>query len=193
MRGAGSRARLATRSYSWSIERTVREQLGALSGRLLFALQFLDPLFGGMQCVNQVGIGQEPCVSLQRVQIAHDGRLQWLRELTAGCNDAAVLSQQRSRVSAELSERVEAGLEYLRKFRDVKYHEAIFEVLARQFEAAKIDGAKPWAVFRYIQLPKMKRVLTIAILLRFMDSFMIYTEISVLTGGRPSVGITRVS
>jgi len=41
------------------------------------------------------------------------------------------------------------------------------------YRAARIDGASGWAVFRYIQLPKMKRVLTIAILLRFMDSFMI--------------------
>jgi ABC-type nitrate/sulfonate/bicarbonate transport system ATPase subunit len=32
------------------------------------------------------------------------------------------------------------------------------------------------AVFRYIQLPKMRGVLMIAVLLRFMDSFMIYTE-----------------
>ena len=38
------------------------------------------------------------------------------------------------------------------------------------YQAAKIDGASRWAVFRYIQLPKMKRVLTIAILLRFMDA-----------------------
>ena len=53
------------------------------------------------------------------------------------------------------------------------------------YQAAKIDGASRWAIFRYIQLPKMKRVLTIAILLRFMDSFMIYTEPFVLTGGGP--------
>jgi glycerol transport system permease protein len=53
------------------------------------------------------------------------------------------------------------------------------------YQAAKVDGAKPWAVFRYIQLPKLKHVLTIAILLRFMDSFMIYTEVIVLTGGGP--------
>ncbi len=53
------------------------------------------------------------------------------------------------------------------------------------YQAAKIDGARPWAVFRYIQLPKLKHVLTIAILLRFMDSFMIYTEVIVLTGGGP--------
>lgn len=44
------------------------------------------------------------------------------------------------------------------------------------YQAAKIDGASRFSVFRYIQLPKMKRVLLIAVLLRFMDSFMIYTE-----------------
>ena len=61
------------------------------------------------------------------------------------------------------------------------------------YQAAKIDGAKGWAVFRYIQLPKMKRVLTIAVLLRFMDSFMIYTEPSVLTGGGPGNSTTLLS
>ena len=61
------------------------------------------------------------------------------------------------------------------------------------YQAAKIDGAGTWAVFRYIQLPKMKRVLTIAILLRFMDSFMIYTEPFVLTGGGPGNTTTFLS
>ena len=61
------------------------------------------------------------------------------------------------------------------------------------YQAARIDGASAWAVFRYIQLPKMKRVLTIAILLRFMDSFMIYTEPFVLTGGGPGNTTTFLS
>jgi len=61
------------------------------------------------------------------------------------------------------------------------------------YQAANIDGASRWAVFRYIQLPKMKRVLTIAILLRFMDSFMIYTEPFVLTGGGPGNTTTFLS
>jgi glycerol transport system permease protein len=61
------------------------------------------------------------------------------------------------------------------------------------YQAAKIDGAKAWAVFRHIQLPKMKQVLTIAILLRFMDSFMIYTEPFVLTGGGPGNATTLLS
>jgi glycerol transport system permease protein len=61
------------------------------------------------------------------------------------------------------------------------------------YQAAKIDAASRWAVFRYIQLPKMKRVLTIAVLLRFMDSFMIYTEPAVLTGGGPGSATTLLS
>ncbi len=61
------------------------------------------------------------------------------------------------------------------------------------YQAAKIDGASRWSVFRYIQLPKMTRVLTIAVLLRFMDSFMIYTEPFVVTGGGPGNSTTFLS
>jgi glycerol transport system permease protein len=61
------------------------------------------------------------------------------------------------------------------------------------YQAARIDGASRWAVFRFIQLPKMKRVLTIAVLLRFMDSFIIYTEPFVLTGGGPGNSTTLLS
>jgi glycerol transport system permease protein len=61
------------------------------------------------------------------------------------------------------------------------------------YQAAKIDAASRWAVFRYIQLPKMKRVLLIAVLLRFMDSFMIYTEPFVVTGGGPGNSTTFLS
>ena len=61
------------------------------------------------------------------------------------------------------------------------------------YQAAKIDGASAWSVFRHIQLPKMKTVLTIAVLLRFMDSFNIYTEPFVLTGGGPGNSTTLLS
>jgi glycerol transport system permease protein len=61
------------------------------------------------------------------------------------------------------------------------------------YQAARIDGASPLAVFWYIQLPKMGRVLTIAVLLRFMDSFTIYTEPFVVTGGGPGNSTTFVS
>jgi glycerol transport system permease protein len=61
------------------------------------------------------------------------------------------------------------------------------------YQAAKIDGARRWAVFRYIELPKMRGVLTIAVLLRFMDSFLIYAEPFVLTGGGPGNSTTFLS
>jgi len=61
------------------------------------------------------------------------------------------------------------------------------------YQAAKIDQASRWKVFRFIELPKMMGVLMIAILLRFMDSFMIYTEPFVVTGGGPGSTTTLLS
>lgn len=68
------------------------------------------------------------------------------------------------------------------------------------YRAAAIDGANRLAVFRYIELPRLQGVLTIAILLRFMDSFMVYTEPFVLTGGGPgtttnflSISLTKIA
>jgi glycerol transport system permease protein len=61
------------------------------------------------------------------------------------------------------------------------------------YQAGRIDQASRWAVFRYIELPKLKGVLLIATLLRFMDSFMIYTEPFVVTGGGPGSATTFLS
>jgi glycerol transport system permease protein len=61
------------------------------------------------------------------------------------------------------------------------------------YQAARIDGASRWAVFRHVQLPRLTGVLTIAVLLRFMDSFMIYAEPFVLTGGGPGSTTTFLS
>ena len=61
------------------------------------------------------------------------------------------------------------------------------------YQAARIDRASRWAVFRFIQLPKLTNVLVIGILLRFMHSFMIYAEPFVLTGGGPGSSTTFLS
>ncbi len=44
----------------------------------------------------------------------------------------------------------EAGLEYVRKLRDVKYYETIFEILARQFELAKLDEAREGSIVQVV-------------------------------------------
>lgn len=55
----------------------------------------------------------------------------------------------------------------------------------KYYQAARIDGANRWKLFRYVELPKIKRVLMIAVLLRFLDSFMVYAEPFILTRGGP--------
>ncbi len=64
---------------------------------------------------------------------------------------------------------------------------------AAHYQAAAIDSASSRAVFRYIQLPRLKLVLAIAVLLRFMDSFTLYTEPYVITRGGPGVSTTFLS
>lgn len=53
----------------------------------------------------------------------------------------------------------ESGLEYVRKLREVKYNETIFEILARQFEMAKLDEAKQGALIQVVDyaVPPDKR------------------------------------
>ncbi|MDH3642799.1 MAG: sugar ABC transporter permease [Gammaproteobacteria bacterium] len=66
-------------------------------------------------------------------------------------------------------------------------------IQAPYYQAAEIDGASRWQVFRHVELPRLKSVLIIAVLLRLMDSFMIYTEPFVLTGGGPGNATTFLS
>ncbi|KQI70774.1 ABC transporter permease [Loktanella sp. 5RATIMAR09] len=64
-------------------------------------------------------------------------------------------------------------------------YSALTTIPASYYQAAAIDGASPWQVFRHIQLPKLHYVLLMAVLLRFMDSFMIYTEAFPINAGGP--------
>jgi uncharacterized protein involved in exopolysaccharide biosynthesis len=64
----------------------------------------------------------------------------------------------------------QAGLEYLRKYREVKYHEDLYEALAKQYEAARLDEAKAAPLIQVIDkavVPERKswppRILIISI------------------------------
>ena len=61
------------------------------------------------------------------------------------------------------------------------------------YQAARIDAASRWATFANIELPKLQKVLVIVVLLRFMYTFMIYTEPFVVTGGGPGSATTFLS
>ena len=64
-------------------------------------------------------------------------------------------------------------------------YSGLLAIPERYYQAARIDGAKRWSLFRHVELPHIKRVLLIAILLRFLDSFMVYVEPFILTRGGP--------
>ena len=61
------------------------------------------------------------------------------------------------------------------------------------YQAAAIDGASEFAVFRHIELPKVMNALSIAVLLRFVDSFMINTEAFSINAGGPNNATTFLS
>jgi glycerol transport system permease protein len=61
------------------------------------------------------------------------------------------------------------------------------------YQAARIDAASRWATFINIELPKLQKVIVLVILLRFMYTFMIYTEPFVVTGGGPGSATTFLS
>jgi len=53
------------------------------------------------------------------------------------------------------------------------------------FEAARVDGASGWRIFRTITLPLLKPVILICLLIRTVDAFNTFDQIYVLTGGGP--------
>jgi multiple sugar transport system permease protein len=63
----------------------------------------------------------------------------------------------------------------------------LYSLPEEPFEAAVVDGASLWQMLRYILLPLLKPILTIALLFRIVDSFKAFDLIYVLTGGGPGV------
>ncbi len=52
-------------------------------------------------------------------------------------------------------------------------------------QAARVDGASPWQVFRHITLPLLKPVIFVAVVWRTIDLFRIFDVVYSLTGGGP--------
>jgi multiple sugar transport system permease protein len=62
---------------------------------------------------------------------------------------------------------------------------AIVSMPSEPFEAAEVEGANRWQVFRHITFPLLHPVIIVALLLRLTDSFKIFDQIFILTGGGP--------
>lgn len=70
---------------------------------------------------------------------------------------------------------------------------ALLSIPPAHYHAARIDGASRRAIFRYVELPRLKRVLIIAVLLRVIDGLMIYIEPFMITRGGPGTATTFLS
>jgi multiple sugar transport system permease protein len=54
------------------------------------------------------------------------------------------------------------------------------------YEAARIDGAGPWQIFRRITLPLLVPAMLIAMLFRYIFAFRLFSEVWLLTQGGPA-------
>ena len=70
---------------------------------------------------------------------------------------------------------------------------AIVSIPRNHYQAALIDGATRRAIFFHVEMPRLKRVLVIALLLRLIDGLMIYIEPFMITRGGPGVSTTFLS
>lgn len=78
----------------------------------------------------------------------------------------------------------EAGMEYLRRLRDLKYHETVYELMTKEFEVAKLDEAREGAIIQVVDaaVPPDKRssphrtliVIAAAILSFFVAAFWVF-------------------
>ena len=59
-------------------------------------------------------------------------------------------------------------------------------------KAAKVDGASAWQRFTRITLPLMKPAILVAVLFRTLDSFRIFDNIFILTGGNNGTGSVSI-
>ena len=141
------------------------------------ALKETEQRTGLIQLDSQARALIESAVALRAQITAKEVQIQGMQTYATGENAQMIEAQQQlDSLRAQLAKlggssgrsdelivpkgkMTEAGLEYARKLRDVKYYETIFDILARQFELAKLDEAKEGAIIQVIDpaVPPDKR------------------------------------
>jgi uncharacterized protein involved in exopolysaccharide biosynthesis len=133
------------------------------------ALKKTEQTTGVIQMDSQARALIESAVTLRAQIAAKEVQLQGMRTYATSDNSGGVeIQQELDGLRAQLAKLggsedggatglivpkgkvPQAGLEYVRKLRDVKYYETIFEIIARQFEMAKLDEAKEGAVVQVV-------------------------------------------
>ena len=125
------------------------------------ALKQLQEKTGIIHLDSQAQLGIGTAANIKGQIAMKEVELGAMRTFATGNNPDLVRTQQTiSGLQAQLakietgtvssSKVPETGLEYIRKTRDFKYAETIYEMLAKQFEMAKIDEAKESSVIQVL-------------------------------------------
>jgi tyrosine-protein kinase Etk/Wzc len=143
------------------LEQQLASERGALSQAEL-AFQEVERKTGVIQLAGQAEITLRSIAQLRAAITVKEVQLELLRptateqnlELVRLESEIGALHEQLRKAESNNTETdddnyfvpagkiPQAGLEYLRRTRDLRYHEALFEMLAKQYETARIDEAK---------------------------------------------------
>jgi tyrosine-protein kinase Etk/Wzc len=142
------------------------------------AMQKTQQSTGVLQIDSQARSLIESAAILRGQVVAKQVQIQSMRSFAAEDNPTLILAKQELAALQSQLERVAgsqqdngsdiilskgrvtgAGLEYIRRLRDLKYHETVFELLAKQFEVAKLDEAREGSIVQVVDsaVPPDKR------------------------------------
>jgi tyrosine-protein kinase Etk/Wzc len=134
-------------------------------------LKHTEQSTGVLQIDSQARSLIESAANLRAQVVAKEVQLQGMRSYATEDNpDVVTAEQQLAALKAQLAKLAgtdqdsgsdfivpkgkvpEAGMEYLRRIRDVKYYETISELIAKQFEIAKLDEARQGAIIQVVDV-----------------------------------------
>jgi tyrosine-protein kinase Etk/Wzc len=124
---------------------------------------------GVLQIDSQARALIESAAVLRGQVVAKQVQIQSMRSYAADDNPGLILAQQElaalqkqleqlsgsqhdtgSDINLSKGRVTDSGLEYLRRFRDLKYHETVYALLAKEFEIAKLDEAREGAIVQVV-------------------------------------------
>jgi tyrosine-protein kinase Etk/Wzc len=124
---------------------------------------------GVLQIDSQARALIESAAVLRGQVVAKQVQIQSMRSFAAEDNPALVLAKQELAALQKQLEQVAgsepdtgsdinlskgrvtgSGMEYLRRLRDLKYHETVYELLAKEFEIAKLDEAREGSIVQVV-------------------------------------------
>jgi tyrosine-protein kinase Etk/Wzc len=135
------------------------------------AMKRTEQSTGVLQIDSQARSLIESAATLRAQVVAKEVQLQGMRSYATEDNpEMEVAEQQLAALKAQLAKLAgtnqdsgadfivpkgkvpEAGMEYIRRLRDVRYYETISELIAKQFEIAKLDEARQGAVVQVVDV-----------------------------------------